>query len=251
MTNLVQRLGHISSGNLSLSGDDMQILNRYCIDDVSASGANFRHIGAILLLESPHCDEVSICHLHPLAGRSGENVTRIFSHYHVIDKTQEDSAGCLVKAGKIPWLAIMNVCQLPMQRGAYRRDARRSYQIRLLLKTLEEVKMVLQRGKRNNIYLPMRANMPQDRPVVDAIKHDFENRVNRITGLCCHKPLLVPCGWVARNFLEAVQVINAEKYDGKYGNRVPHPGRGRWALGVKNRSTLKSLARALRRNSKI
>ena len=247
MTNLVQRLGHISSGNLSLSGNDMQILNRYCIDDVSASGTNFRHIGAILLLESPHCDEVSICHLHPLAGRSGENVTRIFARYHVIDNTQEDSAGCLVKAGKIPWLAIMNVCQLPLQRRAYRRDIHRSSQIGLLLETFEKIKSVLQKGKRNNIYLPVRANMPQDRLVVDAIKHDFENRINRITRLCCHKPLLVPCGWIVRNFLKAMQGINAEKYN----DIVPHPGRGGWAMGVKNRSTLRPLARALRRNSKV
>lgn len=222
ITNVVRKFKDTGSGGLSLSDTDMEILNRHCINDLPRSCIDFWGVRVILLLESPYRDEVSLCHLHPLAGTSGENVTKIFAQHKVIDGELKDPIGCLVRARIIRWLAIMNVSQLPLQGKAYRRDARCSDQVRLLIKTFEQIKETLEKRECDVEKISPEKNLPQYRYVLNVIIEDFIRRISRIdtcARLYRHRPLVVPCGWVARNFLDKAPVVNIEKYS----DRVLHP----------------------------
>lgn len=217
MTNLAKRLEAIGPGGSALSSDGAAILERHCIEDLPAPSGNFRCIRVVLLVESPYRREVSICHMHPLAGSSGKKVTRIFAHHDLIDAQLEDPIGCLVKNGMIPWLAIMNVSQLPLDKAAYNdSNALYSDQIQGLFELFGKIKKSAEQSGRNV------NRIRQDSNVRDAIIRDFTRRIrrlDRLVGLCRHRVLLVPCGWVARNFLDTVALTEAEIYD----HNVFHP----------------------------
>lgn len=199
MTNLARRLRNSGSEGLGLSGDDVEVLERYCIDDLPASCINFRRIKVVFLVESPHRDEMSICHLHPLAGDSGKNVTDIFSLYGVIDSYLTDPIGCLVKDKTVPWLAIMNISQMPLQKEIYCGfNVSRSPQIQRLLETFEEIKRKSEQKQINVRGMSGYGN------IHEAIICDLERRIRLVSRLCClyrRQILVVPCGFFARNFL--------------------------------------------------
>ena len=240
MTNLARRLRSFGSEGLSLSGNDVEVLERYCIDDLPASCTNFRRVKVIFLVESPHRDEMSICHLHPLAGRSGKNITKIFSLYGVIDNYLTDPIGCLVKDKTIPWLAIMNISQLPLQKEVYCGfDVVRSSQVQRLLETFEEIKSRSERRRINVKEMLGYSN------IHEAIICDLERRIRLVSRLCClyrRQILVIPCGLLARNFLCAAGGFMQTERTVTYDRKVPHPSL--WMV-KKNRYDLKCLMKKL------
>ena len=89
-----------------------------------------------LLLESPHTDEVELSdeihNRHPLAGKSGQDVTKVLMEWLpglILQDNQ--SIGNLVNREHydVRWLGIMNAGQLPFQSPAYdiNDDARQNH----------------------------------------------------------------------------------------------------------------------------
>lgn len=94
---------------------------------IFAPGTNTvrNELRVVLLLESPHTDEVEpsgIHNRHPLAGRSGKDVTKVLMEWLPGSNLQDnESIGNLVNREHcdVRWLGIMNVSQLPFQNPAY------------------------------------------------------------------------------------------------------------------------------------
>ena len=122
MTNLIERLRNTQNRDdanlatvVNLSPCDVKILKRYLVLDLPNSNADIDRVNIVFVVESPHVDEV--CHKHPLAGSSGKNVTRKYLTTMIDSSEQSKKAiGCLVVSGQVPWLSLINVSQLPLQK---------------------------------------------------------------------------------------------------------------------------------------
>lgn len=113
---LLDRVAHIFDQDLS------EKLKRFRVED---RGTKREAVKVVLLLESPHIEEVKppdIRDRYPLAGKSGKDVTKVLRNWLPRVSFQGDeSIGSLVHREfcEFNWLGIMNVSQVPFQRKAY------------------------------------------------------------------------------------------------------------------------------------
>ena len=221
----------------------------YVVNDLVESPAP----RTILLLESPHVEEVPA--RHPLAGKSGKAVTKALKRNPSIKKTlgqiectnctnQDSSAneaiGCILQRcpGTLR-LGLMNACQLPLQISAYClgpktlalrpvafREADRWYH----WKHHSEFLCFLQTVRDNPKLLLVEAEHHAFR-VYRVLLNDLKSRLERLPA----NVRVVPCGKAARAF--TAKVTGLEEYQGVaeiWDQKVPHPSFGHWRDDEKN-----------------
>ena len=207
----------------------------------------------ILLLESPHVDEVPAG--HPLAGQSGKDVTEALKRNRSIEttlgqieSTNQDSSdneaiGCILQrcSGTLR-LGLMNACRLPLQITAYcpRRQAIRPVAFREADRWYHWQRhsgflCFLQTVRDNPKLLSVEAEHHAFR-VYRVLLSDLKSRLDGLPA----DARVVPCGKVARAFVAGA--ISLEGYQdvakiwGYRGGaqiwdpdrKVPHPSRGHW-----------------------
>ena len=171
-------------------------------------------VRVILLLESPHTDEVP--QHRPLVGPSGASATRGLGT--VIPAMHgADALGDLVASGdpRVSWLGIMNASRLPLQVDPYSEsDAGRPEDIpawSAFAKCLPYARGERRVTERNEAALLLER----------AIVEDLQERLNGIpTG---RDRLLVCCGAIAQRILERTQVPDGIRVVYTY-----HPSYGQW-----------------------
>ena len=116
-----------------------------------------------------------------------------------LSNTDKVPIGILVKQNRIPWLAIMNVSPLPLQKQVYRGNSTeaQSRNMRTLWCALEEIKSKLEKSSKRDINL-----CPISNGVYETIVSDLACRIGRIASRC--HPKFIPFGNVARRSLRRV-----------------------------------------------
>ena len=173
-------------------------------------------VKAVLLLESPHEDEVQAG--HPLAGGSGRSVTKGLGENVPAMHGVAGAVGDLVADGdrRVSWLGIMNASRLPLQVGAYRANgADRSVDIPAWGEFERCLPYV--RGEHRPVTERNEAALLMERAIVE----DLQERLDGIpaeNGL-----LLVCCGEFAQRMFERTEVQDTIRIA-----YAPHPSRGQW-----------------------
>ena len=247
MTNLIDRLRNAQNGDaadlasaVNLSPCDVRILKRYLVLDLPHSNEDRNDIEVVLVVESPDVHEV--CHKHPLAGTSGENVTKKYVTRMINDSDKSKPIGCLAVSRQIRWLSLMNVSQLPLSQEFYCvTQPNYSDELKRLLQSLGKIKNILQRKRYINYHPPLDI---LSNNVYDIIVGDLACRVRQIRHR--QNPLFVPCGNFAynslqrtRGFLQRIRLDICIYQE----SDIPHP-----TVANKNeyRSRLDALANAIR-----
>lgn len=209
----------------ALSGNIEQDLSGYVVNDLCIQHAP----RTILLLESPHVDEVDAG--HPLAGRSGKAVTKALKQNPSIRPMLEqieganqnnEAIGCILRRcpGTLR-LGLMNASRLPLQEKTYRGQEDhiwRNWQLH------GEFLCYLQTVRDNPALLSVEAEHRASR-VYRVLRNDLKSRLEQLPG----DTLIVPCGQVARAFVDVA--THLEEYQGAaqiYDQEVLHPSHRHW-----------------------
>ena len=209
----------------ALCGNIEQDLNRYVVNDRCMLSSP----KTILLLESPHVDEVGAG--HPLAGKSGKAVTRALKRNSSINQMLErieranqnnEAIGCILQRypGTLG-LGLMNASRLPLQVKAYSGQGDNIWHNWQLH---GEFLCFLQTVRDNLALLSVEAEHRAFR-VYRILLNDLKSRLERLPG----DTLVVPCGKVAKAFVDGATGL--EGYQGAariYNQKVPHPSYGHW-----------------------
>lgn len=203
MLNLLDRICYICPNF------DRTLFESFVVNDL----VDYSRTKVILVFESPHKDEVETDPRRPLLGQSGKDITRVLdtlvNELHPARK--DEPIGKLVnqRNTRFEWLGIMNACQIPMQKSAYKSnpDIRRKYP--QFLQNIEDIR-----------------NREKDKEIQDILEwlmiDDLKFRVNEVRRRLKNDGTLVPCGKVARRLCRAAGV-NTDQLP-----QVPHPSRGQW-----------------------
>ncbi len=179
--------------------------SKYYVPDLTLEMDKLR---VIFALESPYSDEV--IHMHPLAGSSGLSMSA-FLHYLCEDINQEIPLGCQIFNKSITNIGIINCSRFPLDKNVYGcQDISNSFPI----DSFDFIRKQPIPKKRNNAHT--------DRVHKHLLK-GFTSRIKKIASLNT-AVLFVPCGKLAKNFLEECN-LEAEKV---YLKNVPHPSRNQW-----------------------
>ena len=217
-------------------------LRRFLVEDrgtVQDDGTHRDELRVVLLLESPHIDEVKlsdeICNRHPLAGESGKDVTKVLMEW-LPGLTLQDNEpiGSLVNQEHcdVRWLGIMNVSQLPFQSKAYCRrhipqrenDCRGDDNWDDYITCMDYIKDHLGRktykGKNNAETQRLQRLQCKIEKLETAI---IVNLRGRLESMKSEKPdvLLVCCGEVAQKFYKKTDVSMCN-------TDAPHPSYRHW-----------------------
>ena len=211
MTNVVERLTDHGNG-LALECADWAELRGHRIPDI-IRGSGIR---VVFLFESPDATEVRL--RYPLAGRSGEAVTKkLISLGLMHSRHNGKSIGKVVWRGDIRWLGLMNVSELPLQDTAYDiGDC--GPNLELLLCRLPRIRRV------------SRGNLPNRRwrhtqNVQEIIICDLVARIRRLLQRpALPHPLIVPCGRFAKAALEAAKSMDDGLNIDSEITSIPDPG---------------------------
>ena len=185
-------------------------------------------IRVVLLLESPHTDEV--CSGYPLAGTSGSDVAKKLTEWRLLRQAgtgNPDPIGQIVRCGNshARWLGLMNVSNLPLQDLAY--DLRNiSPCLELLLCRFGKIRTGVKRD-----CLPHHRN-PITQSVQEVIIDDLADRICQLLRRCTSSPMFVPCGRFAQAFFREVSRRIEENplglLDIPEPGFIPHPSRRQW-----------------------
>ena len=203
----------------------------------------------VLLCESPHHAEIS--HGHPLAGDSGETITRAFVRNLPHFNGGEEPIGCLLhhgpQCGHLPSpsvncpvlnsLGLMNVSRLPLNSKAYCLEARRQYGELLCYFEGIKSKLELSEPGRGVRFLRDLDGALASSMVYGALRDDLLRRLNQLG----QNVMVVPCGRVAKVFFDwATEYRGYQGCVESYDHFVPHPSRNRWR-SENYRSTIENL----------
>lgn len=200
----------------------------------------------ILLLESPHVDEIRAG--HPLAGDTGKKVTEALKRNTSIettlgqiecanqDSSDNEAIGCILRRcpGTLR-LGLMNACRLPLEINAYtdpqapnkwyRWQELHSEFLCLTLRTVKSLPKLLSVEVDNRAFRVYRVLLNDLKSRLDELPADVQ---------------VVPCGKVARAFVAgAISLAGYQETAKIWGYRsgarmwdtrrkVPHPSRGHW-----------------------
>ena len=201
-----------------------QDLNRYVVDDLCMH----RSLRTILLLESPHVDEVRAG--HPLAGDSGKAVTRALKRNCSINQMLErerieredqdnEAIGCILQRHpETLGLGLMNASQLPLQIKAYRGQGDNIWQLHgeflCFLQTVRDHLELLSAEAEHRAFRVYRI-----------LLNDLKSRLEGLPG----DTLVVPCGKVARAFVDGATGLEGYQGAAQICNQdIPHPSYGHW-----------------------
>jgi len=164
-------------------------LKNYFVDDLL-----YEDTKVIFVLESPHTQEVK--NAYPVAGKSGNDMSKV-----LFDK--DEAFGKLIFEQKIQGIGILNVCNYPLQKSAYKNQ------------DLKEIELFAK--IRQNPQLRKKANPIND--VINPMMSDFKKR------LSVHKDKkIVICGNFAQSAFESI--LDGEDF--KEILYVPHPSFNNW-----------------------
>ena len=172
----------------------------------------------VFILESPHTDEIR--KKHPLAGNSGKAVSKLFD--------EKEPIGALIKDSLVKNVAIVNVCNIPMNISAYKCSD---------LEKLNCFKLILLNWLRKTIGTDKKAidNNFKDcneekREMIEKIVDDMKRRLCKLqSNLKTKQIVVVPCGNVATAFWKKVVCKNNSV---SVIEDIPHPSRNQWTEKV-------------------
>lgn len=149
----------------------------------------------VFVLESPHTEEVK--NGYPVAGKSGKDMSKILFGL-------DEAFGKLIYEQKVTKIAIVNVCNYPLQKSAY--------------KNYDSVELEKFEKIRQNPKL-RKYDKEGLNPVLKTMMDDFASRVLK------HKDKkIVLCGNFAQNCFE--NYLNADDFQNIL--YVPHPSFNNW-----------------------
>ena len=215
ITVLLGGIAQIFNANLSNN------LRRFGVPD---SGINRSNLRVVLLLESPHTDEV--CYGYPLAGNAGIHVRKVLEKCagrllpnEPIGRSVYEYSSC------VPRLGIMNVSQLPFQECAYRNPNPNGAALRTsnrhgYFKCMKHIRKKPNVGNYRG-FGPTRHLRNEINQLRNAIVEDLKWRLECLSR---NNPdvLLICCGWVAQRFYTKTGIVITNTCC------LPHPSRQGW-----------------------
>lgn len=170
---------------------------------------NHAKVRAVLILESPHSDEVS--RGYPLAGSSGRAVSRfLVRDIPGLRREDENKAfGCLIRCREVETVAVINCSQFPLNKTVYDCDCYREHAARI-----EGWDLI----RRN----------PKSKRRTDKAHEELEAEIVR--GLAerlqefPETALLFPLGTLAYKLSHRVKNLGSRLYEGE----IPHPSFNQW-----------------------
>lgn len=209
-------------------------LDKFCegnwkclLDRFRVSGRPQTNAPVVFIGESPHTDEVQSgatpeCR-YPLAGRSGKTVTEALRS--VLPREQHDQPiGRLAAHGKVNWLSIINVSEVPLDIGAYMQLVAKG---RVTLNCMQVVSLEHWTQLMYSLHLVKGGAIKNSRredfvnKIEDEIKEDFCWRTKQVVGR--DTKLVVLLGDTAKGYYE--QLCSRLGVDTKC---VPHPSPKSW-----------------------
>lgn len=199
--------GKTQKDNISKILDTMNC-SKYYIPDLTLEMDKLR---VIFVLESPYSDEV--IHRHPVAGNSGLSMSS-FLHFFCKckDINPEIPLGCQIFNNSITNIGVINCSRFPLDKNVYGcQDISNSFPI-------DSFDVIRKQPKPKK-----RSNADTDRIHKHLLK-GFISRAQKIASLNT-SVLFVPCGKLAKNFLEECHLAAKRVYL----KNVPHPSRNQWS----------------------
>lgn len=193
----------------------------------------FDDLRVLFIVESPHTEEVR--YGAPLSGRSGADMTRVLLDrvFNRKDIREPLPFGrCLLfQNAFFKHFGAMNVCNLPLQRAAFKKIAPGAQQ--KYGELFDAFKTIRSNPKAANRQSKTAARI--DRMIVA----DFTGRLRSRKQT---DPLVIPCGNAARAFVEksGVNLNPASCLNG-----IPHPSYGQWRQSG-NRDVIEEMCRRIR-----
>ena len=191
----------------------MVILDKFRISDLLNDPSQIK---VLLILESPHLNEY--IHEHPIAGKAGQILCKAFVERGYLNGFEhKKSLGCEISRLSYKHLGILNSSALPLDVEFYPCTGA-SQQI----EALGLVKMRLQKSTLRNFE-------PKNQCEFELV-NDFKERFkNFFQSMTLDHLIIVPCGHVARNFIQSIDVGNALVIDD-----LDHPNSRNWKSSVSN-----------------
>lgn len=187
-----------------------QLAQDYLVEDIIPDQATF-----LFLLESPHVQELK--YGAPVSGSSGVSMTK-----HLFgEQYEKDPLGILVKKNRdealnrpsINQVALMNVCQIPMQGAAYKDPQIREH----FAPFFERLEYVRTQNTRD-VFAKEELNAVQD-VIIESLRRKLEKLTDRHL-------FVVPCGKFAQKFFR-LAAVNSPQWTVLEG--VPHPSYNGWS----------------------
>ena len=205
-------------------------LERYQLFDLIE---DITQLNVLLVLESPHINEY--IHRHPAAGNAAAELTKFFTAQGYASCFNDDlPIGCNIKTQQYPFLGIMNCSSLPMNKEFY--PCTISEDRAVLVDKLMAMRTQLGKGVDADYIKPTAPECE--------LFNDFTSRLTAVikatapvlastANVITENPLIiVPCGFVATNFVKRFQA----NYKGKLNvlDHLPHPSAAEWEECIKN-----------------
>ena len=215
-------------------------LERYQLFDLIE---DITQLNVLLVLESPHINEY--IHRHPAAGNAAAELTKFFTAQGYANCFNDDlPIGCNIKTQHYPFLGIMNCSSLPMNKEFY--PCTMAKEKAVLVDKLMAMRTQLSKGIDADYIKP---SAPECE-----LFNDFTSRLTAVikatsltesplettasvaaskANVITENPLIiVPCGFVATNFVKRFQA----NYKGKLNvlDHLPHPSAADWQQCIKN-----------------
>lgn len=199
---------------------------------------NAKKLNVLLILESPHINEV--IHQHPAAGEAACELTQFFTKQgYLADFDNHLPIGCNIEQKKYVELGIMNCAHFPMNLAFY--PCGLTDDKRKKAEELASFRDNLGQGLATEEWL---AKLSQTEMFAD-----FAKRLNAVINTPRDNPLLIiPCGFTATNFIELFNSKSQEdmaSQDYKILSPLPHPTQSDWSARINQISITKHVAKHL------
>ncbi len=203
-------------------------LKRFIVSDLIPPSDELK---MLLVLESPHTNEFS--HSHPVAGQAGKKLVAQFKSKGFLRDFQEGvPLGCQIKNLSYSELGVINASSLPMDAKFYPNCL--SDRDRRLTEKLSRIKKRLEK-RTFSAYVPTGC-------IEKYLVANFTSRLQFILNQCSAKSqlLIVPCGHLATNFLNSVNIANITVLPG-----LPHPSARNWYTKATDAPTWSSIPKSI------
>ncbi len=202
----------------------------YLVKDVRSISKKGNSV-VVFILESPHTDEIR--KKHPLAGKSGKSISQLFG--------KKEPIGSLIKNSLVKNVAIVNVCNIPMNISAYKcSDLEKLNCFNLIL--LNWLRKTIGTN-RKAISHKFRDCSKEKQKMIKKITDDLRKRLCALKKELPNKQIVVvPCGNVAMAFWKKVVCKNNSV---SVIEDIPHPSRNQWKKKVLNKLKENNLVKAV------
>ena len=231
-----------------------QDLGCYVVDDLpcptrSAPGCTTRPVPkTILLLESPHREEIGA--RHPLAGSAGKTVTKLLncdpSIRRILDRISSGNEAIgriLQRHPRTLRLGLMNSSRLPLQTKAYCIGAYCSSQQH---KRLYGELLCLLQSLRSRPKALSDDALPRASRVYRVLLNDLKWRLEMLPA----GTLVIPCGNVARAFVDQARALEYKGLAEICAQQVSHPAaRGKSSWSWESNETVRKLVDHVRQRA--